>query len=209
MAIPFIKLDTAIARGPFIVRTHDSHVVSPFHSFGSLFSLDLIHRVISLATLFFSFFLRLSDPPLTHIRNTRTHAGSRAAADQDIERCHEVLQAATDELITFLLPEDPDDMKDVLLELRAGTGGDEACLFCLDVMRMYQRLAAEKGWSCQVISMSPQEGREVVLKVCGEDAHKLLRHESGGHRVQRVPVTGEFLPQIIAYRWALHFFQFC
>lgn len=112
-------------------------------------------------------------------------------ADRDIAKCKARLKEAEDGLISHLLPEDPDSMKDVILELRAGTGGDEACLFCLDVMRMYQKLAATKGWSCQLLSMSPQEGREVVLKFAGEDVHRLLQHESGGHRVQRVPVTGQ------------------
>ncbi|MDR2990810.1 MAG: peptide chain release factor 1 [Burkholderiaceae bacterium] len=99
------------------------------------------------------------------------------------------------ELQRLLLPRDPDDARDVFLEIRAGTGGDESALFAGDLARMYTRYAAAQGWRCEVMSESPAElggYKEIVLRFAGQgDAgvYGRLRFESGGHRVQRVPVT--------------------
>ncbi|MDR0458671.1 MAG: peptide chain release factor 1 [Burkholderiaceae bacterium] len=95
----------------------------------------------------------------------------------------------------LLLPRDPDDVRNVFLEIRAGTGGDESALFAGDLARMYTRHAVTQGWRCEVISESPAElggYKEIVLRIAGAgDAgvYGRLRFESGGHRVQRVPVT--------------------
>jgi len=96
------------------------------------------------------------------------------------------------ELQRLLLPRDPDDARNVFLEIRAGTGGDESALFAGDLARMYTRYAAAQGWRCEVISESPAElggYKEIVLRIEGENVYGQLRFESGGHRVQRVPVT--------------------
>ena len=108
----------------------------------------------------------------------------------------EVLKAEKedmDERIKYLLiPKDPDDDKNVIVELRAGTGGDEACIFVEDVFRMYSMFFKEKGWSFEVINST--EGsvaglKEIALNVEGEEVYGTMKFESGVHRVQRVPET--------------------
>ncbi|MGH7612309.1 MAG: peptide chain release factor 1, partial [Candidatus Dormibacteria bacterium] len=92
----------------------------------------------------------------------------------------------------LLLPKDPDDQRDAVVEIRSGTGGEEAALFAADLMRMYLRFAERQRWATELISSSPSEAggfKEVVFEVHGRGAYGKLRYESGVHRVQRVPKT--------------------
>jgi peptide chain release factor 1 len=93
----------------------------------------------------------------------------------------------------LLLPKDPNDDKNVFLEIRAGTGGDEAGLFVGDLFRMYARYAESQGWRVEVVSSSPSGGvggfKEIIAQIDGKGAYSRLKYESGVHRVQRVPVT--------------------
>jgi peptide chain release factor 1 len=92
----------------------------------------------------------------------------------------------------LLLPTDPNDESNVFLEVRAGTGGDEAALFAGDLFRMYTRYAEKKGWSLEIISMSEGEHggfKEVIARIAGNRVYSQLKFESGAHRVQRVPTT--------------------
>src|SRR5487761_1788690 len=104
-------------------------------------------------------------------------------------------QAAEDadtQLRSLLLPRDPNDDRDVIVEIRAGTGGDEAALFAADLLRMYGRYAERRRWSVELISSSPSGGRglkSAVVEVNGQGAYSRLKFESGVHRVQRVPET--------------------
>jgi peptide chain release factor 1 len=103
------------------------------------------------------------------------------------------LDALTEDLHQALLPKDPNDEKDIMVEIRAGTGGDEAAIFAGDLYRMYSRYAQNHGWKTDVISMSESSGKggfkEVIFEVRGKNAYSRLKYESGVHRVQRVPVT--------------------
>jgi len=117
-----------------------------------------------------------------------------ALAREEETAAQQDLAGLNAELQRLLLPRDPDDARDVFLEIRAGTGGDESALFAGDLARMYTRYAAAQGWRCEVLSESPAElggYKEIVLRIEGgaEGAYGRLRFESGGHRVQRVPVT--------------------
>ncbi len=98
-----------------------------------------------------------------------------------------------EELIRQLLvPKDPQDEKDVVMEIRAGTGGDEACLFAGDLMRMYMKYAEAKGWKVSLVDESEGTAggfKEVILEINGDDVYGTLKYESGVHRVQRVPDT--------------------
>jgi peptide chain release factor 1 len=97
-----------------------------------------------------------------------------------------------DELKILLIPKDPNDDKNVLVEIRAGTGGEEAALFAADLYRMYTRYAERQGWKIEVLSMSEagQGGlKEVIVSITGRGAYSRLKYESGVHRVQRVPAT--------------------
>jgi peptide chain release factor 1 len=96
------------------------------------------------------------------------------------------------ELEALLLPKDPNDRRDVVVEIRAGAGGQEAALFASELLEMYRRYAERRRWKTEVLSASPSDlggFKEVVLEVRGRDGYSRLKHESGTHRVQRVPVT--------------------
>src|SRR5579859_7382607 len=96
------------------------------------------------------------------------------------------------ELQRLLVPKDPYDDNNIFLEVRAGTGGDEAAIFAGDLFRMYTRYAESKGWGVEILSESPGEHggyKEVISRVIGRGAYSLLKFESGTHRVQRVPAT--------------------
>jgi len=102
------------------------------------------------------------------------------------------LEAESGELARLLIPKDPRDDANLFLEIRAGTGGDEAAIFAGDLFRMYSRYAATRGWTVEVLSESPGEHggyREVISRVVGRGAYSALKFESGTHRVQRVPAT--------------------
>ncbi len=93
---------------------------------------------------------------------------------------------------TLLVPKDPNDAKNVIVEVRAGTGGDEAALFAADLFRMYARYAERQRWKVELLSATETDGggyREVIFQVTGKNAYSFLRYESGVHRVQRVPAT--------------------
>lgn len=91
-----------------------------------------------------------------------------------------------------ILPPDPLEGRDIILEIRAGTGGDEASLFAADLLRMYTRFAEGRGWKLESLDTSPSEVggfKEVIVKISGEDVYRVMKYESGVHRVQRVPAT--------------------
>src|SRR5690554_5831235 len=116
----------------------------------------------------------------------------RAMAEDDAQSCSAALTELEAELNLLLLPRDPDDERNVFLEIRAGTGGDEAAIFAGDLFRMYSRYAERRGWRIEVLSENPGEHggyREVIARVDGQGVYAHLKFESGAHRVQRVPET--------------------
>ncbi|MBX3492533.1 MAG: peptide chain release factor 1 [Parvibaculum sp.] len=113
-------------------------------------------------------------------------------AREEIDRLNEELPRLEHELQLMLLPKDAADERNVILEVRAGTGGDEAALFAGDLFRMYERYAASQGWSVELISASEGEMggyKEIIAGISGRGVYAKLKFESGVHRVQRVPVT--------------------
>jgi peptide chain release factor 1 len=116
----------------------------------------------------------------------------RELARAELVELEPALERAEAELREILVPRDPLDEKNAIVEVRAGTGGDEAALFAAELLRMYRRFIERQGWRAEVLSLSESGGggiREAVLQVNGEGAYGLLKHESGVHRVQRVPAT--------------------
>lgn len=119
-------------------------------------------------------------------------AEMRELAAAEREALEEALEALSDDIRIGFLPRDSADSRDVILEVRAGTGGDEAALFAGDLFRMYQRYAQLKGWKVEVVSASEGEVggyKEIIAAVTGGDVFARLKFESGVHRVQRVPET--------------------
>ena len=113
-------------------------------------------------------------------------------ASEEIPGLEERLAERGRDLQYALLPQDPTEERNALVEIRAGAGGDEASLFAGELMRMYQRHAEEHGWKCEHLESSPSEVggfKEVILKISGDEVFRHLKYESGVHRVQRVPAT--------------------
>jgi len=116
----------------------------------------------------------------------------RELAEEEIARIRADLPEAEHRLSIAMLPRDTADVRPAMLEIRAGTGGDEAALFAADLFRMYERYAAEQGWRVEVISTNANDlggFKEIVANVAGQGVFAKLKFESGVHRVQRVPVT--------------------
>ena len=116
----------------------------------------------------------------------------RELADEEVRMLRRTLAESVDRVGELLVPRDPNASRNIIMEIRAGTGGDEAALFTADLYRMYSRYADAKRWNVEMISSSPTEiggFRELSFSVAGADVFDHLRWESGVHRVQRVPVT--------------------
>jgi len=116
----------------------------------------------------------------------------KAMAREELNGLEARREALTVELRALLLPKDPNDEKNVILEIRAGTGGEEASLFAAELYRMYSRYAERRGWQIEVLTMSSSGLgglKEVIALISGRQVYSRLKHESGVHRVQRVPET--------------------
>ncbi len=116
----------------------------------------------------------------------------KAFAQDEITRLKAALDDKTSELQRLLLPKDPNDDRNVILEIRAGTGGDESALFSSDLLRMYMRYAERNRWQTEILSANESDlggYKEVIVRIVGQGAYSKLKFESGGHRVQRVPQT--------------------
>ncbi|MCL5436685.1 MAG: peptide chain release factor 1 [Candidatus Dependentiae bacterium] len=125
-------------------------------------------------------------------RDATTDEGFRALCDEELLTLHEKYEEARAGLDLLLYPPDERDNRSAFLEIRAGTGGQEAALFASDLARMYMLYAAKKGWQASIVDESPTDlggVREVILHIQGKNAYGHLKFESGVHRVQRVPKT--------------------
>tara|TARA_Y100000817_G_C16838092_1_gene536708 strand:- start:616 stop:1692 length:1077 start_codon:yes stop_codon:yes gene_type:complete len=113
-------------------------------------------------------------------------------AQKDLNELIEKKERWESELKIFLLPKDEDDDKNAIVEIRAGTGGLEASLFCADLFKMYEKVCSKKKWNLEIINISKSEAggfKEVIFSVNGNDIYSYLKYESGVHRVQRIPET--------------------
>jgi peptide chain release factor 1 len=147
-------------------------------------------EVSDVAAQFESYLQRESD--LAAAREMEADPEMADMAREEIAAIEADLPQLEDDLQRRLIPKDPDDARNTFLEIRAGTGGDEAALFAGDLLRMYTRYAERQGWRTEIISESFGEVggfKEVVVRVVGGGTYGKLKFESGGHRVQRVPTT--------------------
>ncbi len=116
----------------------------------------------------------------------------RILAEDELKQAKARVEQLEENLYILLLPKDPNDQRNVFLEIRAGTGGDEAALFAGDLFRMYSRFAESQGWNIEIINESFGEHggyKEIIVRVIGKNVYSKLKFESGAHRVQRVPQT--------------------
>ena len=119
-------------------------------------------------------------------------AEEKAMLQEDIADNEAKLPTLEDEIKILLIPADPNDEKDTIVEIRAGVGGDEAAIFAGDLFTMYERFAASKGWKVEILSSSPSDAggfKTIEFKVTGDKVYSVMKYESGVHRVQRVPKT--------------------
>ena len=117
---------------------------------------------------------------------------TKAYAEEEAKSAKAAMERLEEDLQRLLLPRDPNDERNVFLEIRAGTGGDESALFAGDLFRMYARFAERNRWKVELVSESPGDMggfKEVIARIAGERVYARLKFESGGHRVQRVPAT--------------------
>jgi len=113
-------------------------------------------------------------------------------AREELKELENKFNADSEKLKFLLIPKDPMDEKNIIMEIRAGTGGEEAALFAADLYRMYSRFAENKGWKIEVMNSNDTElggTKEIVFSISGNNVYENLRYESGVHRVQRVPAT--------------------
>lgn len=145
-----------------------------------------------LAGLYENYRKHLADIEAVRAMLDDADAGIQSAAREELEALNDKLKACEGEITAILLAEDEDESDHVFLEVRAGTGGDEAAIFAGDLFRMYMRYAEMRGWEVEVVNSNEGEHggfREVIARIGGGDAYARLKFESGVHRVQRVPVT--------------------
>ncbi len=144
----------------------------------------------ALASLYESY--RQAERDAEEAREMTADASMKAYADEELKKARASMERLEGELQKALLPKDPNDERNVFLEVRAGTGGDESALFAGELFRMYARYAERQRWQLEIISESPSElggYKEVIARIVGQGAYSKLKFESGGHRVQRVPAT--------------------
>jgi len=135
---------------------------------------------------------QLSERDIQTAREMHADLEMRSFAEAEIQAGKEKLVMLESEIQKQLLPKDPNDERNIFLEIRAGTGGDESALFAGNLFRMYSRFAERRGWQVEIISQSLSDiggYKEIIAKIIGQGAYSRLKFKSGGHRVQRVPAT--------------------
>ena len=128
----------------------------------------------------------------TDAREMAADPAMKSYADEELKKARAAMERLEADLQKALLPRDPNDERNIFIEVRAGAGGDESALFAGEVFRMYARYAERQRWQVELISESPSElggYKEVIARIVGQGAYSKLKFESGGHRVQRVPET--------------------
>ncbi len=126
------------------------------------------------------------------IKDKNTDSEMIEMAQKDLDELKNKKKDYEQKLKIFLLPKDEDDGKNAIVEIRAGTGGLEASLFCADLFKMYEKVCSKKRWKLEIISISKSEAggfKEIIFSVSGNDIYSYLKYESGVHRVQRIPAT--------------------
>ena len=146
------------------------------------------HAEVSSVVSLFNSYLQV-ERDAAEARELAADPAMKAYADEEQKKSRAAMERLEGELQTALLPKDPNDERNLFIEVRAGTGGDESALFAGDLFRMYTRYAERTGWQVELISASAAGYKEVIARIAGRGAFSRLKFESGGHRVQRVPKT--------------------
>ena len=185
------KLDVLVARQDEInAELSSSEVMQDMNRFRSLsIELSEIAEIVEKYRQYSTLEQELSD---VQVMLDDPDAQIKDLAQVEFEELEGKLERTQEELHKLLLPKDPNDARNLFLEIRAGTGGDEAAIFAGDLCRMYKLYVQASGWKCETVSESEGEHggyKEVILRIEGKGAYSRLKFESGTHRVQRVPKT--------------------
>ena len=149
-------------------------------------------QVNPLVTCFRKYQAALDDIAKTEAMLQDKDTAVRRLAEEELQHARQQITLLEEEIKALLVPSDPHDNANIFLEIRAGTGGNEAALFAGDLFRMYLHYAEFKHWQSEIISYSEGEHggyKEIIVRICGQGVYSRLKFESGAHRVQRVPVT--------------------
>ncbi len=189
--IPKDKIEAIIAKYINLEKELSSENLDPKHYASKSKEYSDLSNIVECAKKFLSFEENKKD--LENIINDKSSDKEMGLlAEKELEELKEKKIDYENSLKLFLLPKDNDDSKNAIVEIRAGTGGLEATLFCSDLFRMYEKVCSKKRWKLEIINISKSEAggfKEVIFLVNGKNIYSYLKYESGVHRVQRVPTT--------------------
>ena len=189
--VPIEKVKDIIAQHDTLEKELSSGSIDPKLFAKKSKDYSRLGRIVSTARLFVNFENEKKD--LENIMQDKTNDQEMVdLAQKDLNELIGNREKYESELKLFLLPKDEDDDKNAIVEIRAGTGGLEASLFCSDLFKMYEKVCSKKKWQLEIINISKSEAggfKEVVFSVNGNDIYSYLKYESGVHRVQRIPET--------------------
>jgi peptide chain release factor 1 len=189
--IPIEKVRDIISKHDNLEKDLSSGSVDPKSFAQKSKQYSSLGNIISFAREYIKFDNEIND--LEHIINDKSNDEEMTEmAEKDLNQLKEKKKDYENRLKIFLLPKDEDDDKNAIVEIRAGTGGLEASLFCSDLFKMYEKVCSKKKWKLEIINISKSEAggfKEVVFSVNGSDIYSYLKYESGVHRVQRIPAT--------------------
>ncbi|MDB9742892.1 peptide chain release factor 1 [Pelagibacteraceae bacterium] len=189
--IPIEKVKDIISKHDNLEKDLSSGSVDPKSFAQKSKQYSSLGNIISFARKYIKFDNEIND--LEHIINDKSNDEEMIEmAGKDLNQLKEKKKDYENRLKIFLLPKDEDDDKNAIVEIRAGTGGLEASLFCSDLFKMYEKVCSKKKWKLEIINISKSEAggfKEVVFSVNGSDIYSYLKYESGVHRVQRIPAT--------------------
>ena len=189
--IPIEKVQGIIARHDELEKELSSGNIDPKNFAKKSKEYSSLGSIISVAREYLKFNTEKKDLEQI-VQDKESDAEISEMAQKDLAELKLKKENYENKLKIFLLPKDEDDSKNAIVEIRAGTGGLEASLFCADLFRMYEKVCSKKNWKIEIISISKSEAggfKEVIFSVNGSDIYSYLKYESGVHRVQRIPET--------------------
>ena len=189
--IPIQKVRDIVTKHDLLEKELSSGKIDPKLFAKKSKEYSILRNIISIAKSYIEF--ENEERDLVQILEDKSNDTEiKDMAEKDLKEMQKKKNKYENELKIFLLPKDEDDEKNAIVEIRAGTGGLEASLFCADLFKMYEKVCSKKKWQIEIISISKSEAggfKEVIFSVKGESIYSYLKYESGVHRVQRVPST--------------------
>ena len=189
--IPLEKVKDIITKHDNLEKELSSAKIDPKHFAKKSKEYSSLGNIISIARQYVNFENEKKDLS-NMIQDKSNDQEIIDLAQKDLNELIKKKEKFENELKVFLLPKDHDDDKNAIVEIRAGTGGLEASLFCADLFKMYEKVCSKKKWQLEIINISKSEAggfKEVIFSVSGNDIYSYLKYESGVHRVQRIPET--------------------